>query len=580
MAWPNISTLQSFTDEQRSATREALQSWADVADVNFVETDAYGADINFGDLADAPQTQAYARLPFGTLTSDPHINDQVQAIAGDVWISASQSSNFWLDEGGYGLQTLTHEIGHSLGLSHPGDYNAAPGVSITYGANAEYYQDNRVYTIMSYFNANQIGVNHFDFNVSTTAYGGTPMIHDIATIQAMYGANMDTRTGDTVYGFNSNAGVDTFDFDMTPAPVGAIWDAGGIDTIDASGYDTNQIIDLHAGALSSIGGVTIDSAPTFEETNANREAAGLPPVSREIYDSNIAYLEANPNAGLLTDNVGIAYGATIENAIGGSGHDLLIGNEVSNHLTGNGGDDTFWGGDGVDYFTGGLGNDVFIAQMNDTLTASKLGNISVDVVTDFQRGKDIIDLFGIDANSNEDGFQNFDLVKNGTGVAGQVWTQTYASARTAEKALGIDIDGVDGQNRGGKTTVVFGDVDGGGADFAMVLTGAKSVPTHDFTSLTLGGLQVGKLSIEDYFAVRDAYEQATGGKAGNALFDNDNVIDQLVNHATGDASAAHAMAAPAQNAFAGLEFNSPFGGELHAMMNNLHNVHMDAVQIA
>ncbi|MDG6078745.1 matrixin family metalloprotease [Erythrobacter litoralis] len=340
----------SFTDAQRAAAREAVQSWDDVAAISFVETDADNADINFGNLASAPQTQAYARLPFANLTSDPDINAQIQPIAGDVWISASQASNFQLDEGRYGLQTLTHEVGHSLGLSHPGAYNAAPGVSITYPNNAEYYQDTRAYTVMSYFNANFSGGQHFDFHLSTTAYSGVPLVHDIAAIQAMYGADMTTRTGDTTYGFNSNAGRDSYDFDATPAPIMAIWDAAGEDTIDASGYDTNQIIDLREGALSSIGGVTIDSAPTFEETNANRAAAGLPPIARATYDGNIAFLAANPGIGALTDNVGIAYGAIIENAIGGSGDDLLVGNDAENTLTGNGGSDGLFGGAGADVF--------------------------------------------------------------------------------------------------------------------------------------------------------------------------------------------------------------------------------------
>jgi hypothetical protein len=33
-------------------------------------------------------------------------------------------------------------------------------------------------------------------------YSATPLVHDIAAIQAIYGVDTTTRTGDTVYGFN------------------------------------------------------------------------------------------------------------------------------------------------------------------------------------------------------------------------------------------------------------------------------------------------------------------------------------------------------------------------------------------
>jgi serralysin len=120
---------------------------------------------------------------------------------------------------------------------------------------------------MSYFNASSLGARHFDFHISGTVYSATPLIHDIAAAQRIYGADMTTRTGDTVYGFNSNAGRDGYDFTKTPAPIMAIWDAGGKDTLDASGYATTQLVDLTPGSLSSIGGVTFDNAPSFEPVN-------------------------------------------------------------------------------------------------------------------------------------------------------------------------------------------------------------------------------------------------------------------------------------------------------------------------
>jgi serralysin len=151
-AFTEYFNFAPFTAAQRDATRQAIAAWDDLIATTFVETAADTADINFGNLLNAPTTQAYARLPAATITTNPAINAQVREIGGDVWVSTAQASNFQLDEGLYGIHTLVHEAGHALGLSHPGAYNAAPGLSITYPVNAEYAQDTRGYTVMSYFN--------------------------------------------------------------------------------------------------------------------------------------------------------------------------------------------------------------------------------------------------------------------------------------------------------------------------------------------------------------------------------------------------------------------------------------------
>ncbi|MGZ8305473.1 MAG: M10 family metallopeptidase C-terminal domain-containing protein [Allosphingosinicella sp.] len=516
-AFSEYFNFAEFNAAQKVAAREALQNWDDVIAPSLVETHINDADITFGNLASAPTTQAYAYVPRNILTSNPAINEQIIELGGDVWVSASQASNFQLDEGRYGLQTLAHEIGHALGISHPGAYNAAPGLSITYTANAEYAQDTRAYSIMSYFEASSLGARHFDFHLSTTAYAGTPLIHDILAAQRIYGADMTTRTGDTTSGFNSNAGRDTFDFNLTPAPIGAIWDAGGIDTLDTSGFATTQLIDLRAGSLSSIGGVTYDTAPSLEEVNANRAAVGAAPLNPATYAANMAALLANPVVGRLTDNFGIAYGVTIENAIGGSGADTMFGNEVGNVLTGNAGNDTISGlagddtlngglgsdslngglgsdrlnggdgvdilvgGDGVDFFSGGAGNDIFIGEINATKVGSKDGPMSLDVVLDFATG-DILDLSGIDANTLVAGDQAFTLVNGAKAKnAGELAIRTFGNMNAAESALGMELDGVDGASPfGGKVTVVFGNVDGGDHDFAIVFVNDPPLNTADF----------------------------------------------------------------------------------------------------
>src|SRR5882762_342177 len=97
----------------------------------------------------------------------------------EIWLNSNWTSHNADNDmyfGGYGFQTYMHEIGHSLGLSHPGTYNAGNGGSISYASNAEYSLDNRQYTIMSYFGGYAPGVGwQQDGTYSNWLYSSTPM---------------------------------------------------------------------------------------------------------------------------------------------------------------------------------------------------------------------------------------------------------------------------------------------------------------------------------------------------------------------------------------------------------------------
>jgi serralysin len=345
-----------FSAAQMDAARKSIQLWDDLVAVTFKETTPQSADVTFGNLTNTT-SQAYAFLPYNY--SAPQTG-----LAGDVWVNVKAASNLQLDNGYYGLATLIHEIGHGIGLQHPGAYNAAPGLSITYAANAEYYQDTRQYSQMSYFNAEFSGGGHIDWNRLQWVYGQTPLLHDIATIQAMYGADPTTRVGDTVYGFNSNAGRDVYDFNVNKMPVISIYDAGGIDTLDFSGWNTGSEIDLNPGAFSSGGGSGYVALDVLK-------AKGLLPASYTEAQYLALLTRYNALDGMLKDNISIAYGTTIENAIGGDGNDTMFGNAVGNILEGRAGndvldgrdgDDTLDGGLGADSMKGGLGNDYFLVD--------------------------------------------------------------------------------------------------------------------------------------------------------------------------------------------------------------------------
>jgi serralysin len=364
-----VEGFAPFTAEQRDAAREAIGLWDDLIAVDFVEKNgAGGADIVYMNTSTGP-AQASAYTPF---LNGGH--GRYGKIQGDTFVNQNQGDNFDLSPGGYGFTTLVHETGHGIGLSHPGDYNFGSGGPITYGNSAEYFQDSYQFSIMSYFHAGNTGTTGF-VNWSTGGYyqtPQTPMVHDIAAVQAMYGVDTTTRTGDTTYGFNSNAGREVFDFDSNINPFLTIWDAGGHDTLDMSGFTRNSVLDLREGHFSSGWGQEVDGAALNALWGVN--------FTQAFWDAIFDGLTGNP--GFLADNIGIAYGAVIEDGVTGSGHDTLIGNDVDNRLDGGGGSDTYTGGGGADTF-------VFA----DTGW--------FEYVTDFESGVDTIDLtgFGIDASN-------------------------------------------------------------------------------------------------------------------------------------------------------------------------------------
>ena len=168
-----------------------------------------------------------------------------------------------------------------------------------------------------------------------------PLIHDILAAQRIYGADMTTRTGDTVYGFNSNAGRDTFDFIKTPAPIGAIWDAGGIDTIDTSGFATTQLIDLRAGSLSQHrrrhlrhrADASPRSTPTAPPRASRRSRA-------TTYNANMAALARQPDRRPPDRQFRHRlWRRRSRMRSAARGNDTIIGNDVDNVLTGNAGND-------------------------------------------------------------------------------------------------------------------------------------------------------------------------------------------------------------------------------------------------
>jgi Ca2+-binding RTX toxin-like protein len=281
----------NWTPELSAAVAQAFQAWSNVANLTFQQVTSgtyyYESTADISITLTGDELQQSGLLALG-IFPDPEYVDQLGIDRseypnpeGDIAFDNYSTLIGTAVPGSSGFYILLHEIGHALGLKHTDDDGANARPTFSELGISQY--DSVTYTIMG------SGVE------PTGPYAISPLLLDILAIQHIYGANTNYNTGNDTYPVRTDVRI-------------AIWDAGGIDTLDASQIASGATVDLRAGAFSGVG------------------------------------------SGMTT---AIAYNVVIEKALGGAGSDDLIGNSAANVLD---------GGGGADWMTGLGGNDTYVVD--------------------------------------------------------------------------------------------------------------------------------------------------------------------------------------------------------------------------
>lgn len=484
----------------------ALQQFSNVINVTFAQT------LNSGD--------AHFRLVQNAGTG---------ALGSFVPPGGSNSGNGWfsnvgqgwttegLAQGGYGFITVVHEFGHGMGLAHPHDNGGSStimaGVTTPFGSYGTGNLNQGVFTTMSYNDGWILGPSG---NSSSNAYGWTGTLSplDIASLQQDYGANTAFNAASTGYFLPQSNVAGTF--------YSAIWDGGGLDYINHSGA-ANSVIDLRPATL----------------------------LQQDGGGGYVSYVSG------VHGGFTIAAGTVIENGYGGTGNDLIIGNDAVNTLLGRSGQDTLRGGLGDDVLLGGSGADslvgdggVDIVAFSDALSAVHLSLLtggtlgdaagdtydSIEVVSATEFG-DFVDgdaaangLYGYGGNDTLNGMGGIDLIMGGEGddhldggadgdfINGENGRDTLLGGTGNDVLYGGDLD----DSISGGSDIDY--IDGGGGNDTLVGGSENDV--------IIGGL--GNDSIfaganDDYVTDDDGNDTIFGGDGIDALFGgigNDSIMGE------------------------------------------------------
>ena len=314
---------------QKTAVKSAFDYLSTLINVSFSEETGTptSANIMFGTNTQTASA-GYATYPNGNNGSPSKLLLANNGASGDL-----NSATKLGQKGEYGWVTLIHELGHAMGLKHPGSYNAGGGK--TPGPYLPGAVDNRRMTIMSYNNppnASAIAVSAQQQNgaysytyslnsVNSTTYG----VYDIAAMQYLYGAKTSTVASDLALDDNFA------DFRTLWAPLGI--------KVDASTTTRANLFDLRQGAYSSV--AIKSKADNQAAIKASLKASGL---SDPNADAASAKIMKSVGKKLYDgkNNLALSYGSKYGEVTGGLVGDQFFASNYSVTIDGKAGNDTLY----------------------------------------------------------------------------------------------------------------------------------------------------------------------------------------------------------------------------------------------
>ena len=178
------ANITALTEEGQQLATLALEAWSDLTGINFqLVTDA-DAHITFDD--DEPDA----------FSSHVYTLEDGYIVSAEVNVSTDWLYQYGTGIDSYSFQTYLHEIGHALGLGHPGPYNGDFPDFLTETVS---FYDSWQTSVMSY-----IDQSKNVFTPASYAHVVTPMIADIIAVHTLYGVPDSVNSGDTRYGYKPN----------------------------------------------------------------------------------------------------------------------------------------------------------------------------------------------------------------------------------------------------------------------------------------------------------------------------------------------------------------------------------------